>query len=375
MNDMFYMKKALQLAVKGKLTTDPNPNVGCIIVKDGLIVGKGWHKKQGDSHAEIIALKMAGDLAHGSTVYLTLEPCNHYGNTPPCCPQLLISKIKKIVIATIDPNPEVSGKGITFLKKNGILVSYGILEKEAQNINQRFFKRMITGLPWLQLKLGISIDGRIALHNGDSKWITSHESRKDVHNFRSQNQAILSTSISIIRDNPSLNIRYINTNPKNNIKKYQQPIRIIIDSKNRIKPNHPTIKINTGDIWLIRLYKDNQKWPNHVKQIVSLESNKQINLLQLFLLLRKKNINSIWIEAGGTLSGALIEQNLIDELILYISPKILGQTAKPMFILQKMFKINQIKQFYFAQVNKLHTDIRIILKKNKTYNISFTQYK
>ncbi|CAL4324558.1 Riboflavin biosynthesis protein RibD [Buchnera aphidicola (Eriosoma grossulariae)] len=367
MNDIFYMKEALKLAEKGKLTTAPNPNVGCIIVKNKKIIGMGWHKKPGDLHAEIIAINMAKENTFGSTAYVTLEPCNHYGKTPPCCQKLLTSGIQRIVIATIDPNPKVSGKGIDFLKKNGIIINYGIMEKEAKEINKNFFKRMKTGLPWTQLKLGVSLDGRIALNNGESKWITSHTSRKDVHKFRSQNQVILSSSKTIINDNPLLNVRYKNINENKEMEIINQPIRIIIDSKNKIQPNHPTIKMSKNKIWLIRIKKDNQQWPNHVKQIISCQIKKKIDLLKLLLLIGKNEINSVWIEAGSSLSGSLIEKNLIDELILYMSPKLLGQTAKPMFIFKKFLKINQTTQFLFHKIDQFNTDIRIILRKNKNF--------
>lgn len=364
--DVFYMKKAITLAKLGEYTTSPNPNVGCIIVKNNIIVGEGWHKKTGEEHAETIALKKAGQRAKNATAYITLEPCSHFGHTPPCCVSLIESGVLRVVIATMDPNPKVSGNGIKWLEKKGILVTIGVMSEEAKDINQPFFKRMQTGLPWIQLKLGVSLDGRSALNNGMSKWITSIESRNDVQLFRRKSNAILSSSQTIITDNPLLNVRYIK---KTNViiddyKKIEQPIRIIIDSKNRVTPYHKLIN-DHGEIWLIRLIKDKKKWPKNVKQIIISKYNNKINLLKLFYYLGKNEINLLWIEAGALLSGALIKMNIIDEIIIYMSPKILGNHGKPLFILENYSNFLQVPNFIFKKVINIGPDIRLTLVPKK----------
>ncbi|HXK00516.1 MAG TPA: bifunctional diaminohydroxyphosphoribosylaminopyrimidine deaminase/5-amino-6-(5-phosphoribosylamino)uracil reductase RibD [Buchnera sp. (in: enterobacteria)] len=360
------MKKAIKLAKLGEFTTAPNPNVGCVIVKNNIIIGQGWHKKRGEAHAEIYALSMAKNNAKGATVYVTLEPCSHFGLTSPCYLALIKAGISRVVIATIDPNPKVSGKSIIWLRKAGILVQIGTLSKEAQDLNQGFLKRMKTGLPWIQLKLGISIDGRSALNNGISKWITSTESRKDVQYFRKKSGVILSSSQTILIDNPLLNTRY-NDNKiilsKSN-KENKQPIRVIIDSKNKVQPFHKCIQ-SVGTIWLARLKKDKNIWPKNVKQIIIPEYKNKINLLKLFSFLGNYEINNIWIEAGASLSGSLIKLKIIDELILYIAPKLLGHYAKPLCILENYLDFKKIPTLIFKDITKIGTDLRIILTLNK----------
>lgn len=366
MQDIFYMKKAIQLAKLGEFTTAPNPNVGCIIVKNNIIIGEGWHKKKGEAHAEIHALSMAKNNTKGATAYVTLEPCSHFGLTSPCCRALIKAEIFRVVIAIIDPNPKVSGKGILCLKKAGISVKIGIMSKEAKDLNQGFFKRMQTGLPWIQLKLGISIDGRSALKNGISKWITSSESRKDVQYFRKKSGVILSSSQTILIDNPLLNIRYNDDKTiilKSN-KKNEQPIRVIIDSKNKVQPSHKCIK-SIGKIWLARLKKDKKVWPKNVKQIIIPAYKNKINLINLFTFLGNHEINNIWIEAGASLSGSLIQLKMIDELILYIAPKLLGHHAKPLCILENYLNFKTIPTFTFKDITKIGTDVRLILIPNK----------
>ncbi|CAL4323243.1 Riboflavin biosynthesis protein RibD [Buchnera aphidicola (Symydobius americanus)] len=355
--DIFYMKKAIKLSKKGEYTTDPNPNVGCVIVKKKKIVGIGWHEKYGTNHAEVNAINMAGKLAKNGTAYVSLEPCNHFGKTPPCCQAIVKSGIKRVVISSMDPNPKVSGKGVKFLKKSGILITTGILKKQSEYINRGFLKRMKTGLPWIQLKLAISIDGRTAMKNGESKWITSNHARKDVHKFRSKSSAIISTSNTILTDNPLLTARY---KIKNN-DKIKQPIRIIVDSQNRVKPYHNLIK-QTEKIWLIRLKKDNETWPNHVQQILIPSYKKKINLIKLFYMLGKKEINTIWIESGSIFFSKILNLGIADEIIFYIATKMLGDTGKPSFITNKITNLKNVPNFRLEKIKRIGPDIKIILK-------------
>ncbi|WP_343190224.1 bifunctional diaminohydroxyphosphoribosylaminopyrimidine deaminase/5-amino-6-(5-phosphoribosylamino)uracil reductase RibD [Buchnera aphidicola (Mollitrichosiphum nigrofasciatum)] len=359
MNDKIYMYKAIKLAKKGKFTTKPNPNVGCIIVnKKGKIVGSGWHEKKGSPHAEKIAIKMAKKKTINSTMYITLEPCSHYGQTSPCYKKIISAKINKVVCSMIDPNPLVSGKGLKKLKKAGIEVKLGLLNKISKKINQGFIKRMQTGLPFITFKMGTSIDGRVSLKNGDSKWITSEKSRSNVQKLRAKNDAILSTSNTVIKDNALLNIR-----KKNILKKINtQPIRIIIDSKNKIQPNQKIIKFKSK-IFLIRFKKDKKIWPEHVKQLIIPKINNKINLIHLFKLLGNKNINNLLIESGPKLFSTLLKEKIIDKLILYISPKILGNNSKPLAII-KTINLSKAIKLKFDSIKKIGEDIRIKLDTN-----------
>lgn len=361
MKDVFYMKKAIELAKKGIFTTSPNPNVGCIIVNNNKIVGQGWHQKTGESHAEIIALRNAGEQSQGATMYVTLEPCSHFGKTPPCCKYLVQSGINRVVIAIKDPNPINSGKGIQWLYDAGIKVRTNVLAKESKIINRGFFKRMKTGYPFVQLKLASSIDGRTATENGNSKWITSNLSRKDVQKFRAQSNVILSTSATVLNDNPLLTARY--TKKEKITHSFKQPIRVIIDSKNRVKKWHNCI-MAPGKIILVRLKKDNQIWPDNVQQITVEEKSNKINIKKLFLLLGQWETNVVWVESGPTLAGSLLENKIVDELIIYVAPKILGNKSKPLFFLnQSLLDLSSsFIKLNFNNVLKIGSDLRLTLK-------------
>lgn len=369
--DKIYLSRALQLAQQGRFTTTPNPNVGCVIVKDNKIVGEGYHKKAGEDHAEIHALRKAGNFAIGATVYVTLEPCSHYGRTPPCTTALIKSGIKKIVIAMLDPNPDFTGRGVYLLKKAGINVRHSIMSLAAESINKGFLKRIRTGLPWIKLKLASSLDGRTAMSSGESKWITSVQSRQDVQCFRAESDVILSTASTILADNPRLNVRWacfskeIKTiYTKNQIR---QPLRVIIDSSNRILPTHRVVQ-NKGKVLLIRVKKDQLQWPQSVEQLlistIDLNGHNKINLKELMRNLAYREINSIWVEAGPTLSGALLTFGLIDELILYQATKFLGSNAKPLCWLPDIHNLKDIKTFKLLDIRNVGPDVRLILQPN-----------
>lgn len=367
--DEEYLLKALKLARRGRFTTMPNPNVGCVIVKDNHIVGEGYHVRAGEDHAEINALRVAGNLAKGATVYVTLEPCSHYGRTPPCTEALIESGIKRIVIAMLDPNPYVRGKGVVALKKAGIIVHHDFMLKEAESINKGFLKRIRTGLPWVKLKLAASLDGRSAMCSGESKWITSIQSRQDVQCFRAESDVILSTASTVLADNPRLNVRWaclpeeIKYHYSSN--KIRQPWRVIIDSANRILPTHRCIQ-NEGKIFLARIKKDNLNWPKSVKQLLippnNKYDNKKVNLVELIKVLSYFEINTIWVEAGPTLSGALISIGLVDELILYQSIKFLGADAKPVCFLPNIKRLKDAKHFDLIDIKNVGPDVRLILQ-------------
>lgn len=365
--DKFYMKYAIHLANKGKFTTTPNPNVGCVIVKNNNIVGKGWHECAGKEHAEIHALNMAGKKALGATAYINLEPCSYFGRTPPCCNELMKYGIKRVVIGIKDPNPKVSGNGIKLLKKFGIEVIYGILIKKSKEVNLTYIKRMKTGFPWIQIKLGSSLDGNIAMSNGESKWITSLESRRDSQCLRAQSSAILSTSATILKDNPRLTVRWQELNKKIKKiypeKKLRNPIRIILDSKNLIKPSHNIIH-QPGKNILVRLNKDKIKWPKNTKQLIIPSLNKHINIKVLLETLGKKEINYLLVESGSILSGFLLQNGYFDEIIIYLSGKVLGDKTISLFQLKNISQISECINLSFKKISRIGSDIRLVLIPN-----------
>ncbi|MCV2528490.1 MAG: bifunctional diaminohydroxyphosphoribosylaminopyrimidine deaminase/5-amino-6-(5-phosphoribosylamino)uracil reductase RibD [Candidatus Lightella neohaematopini] len=370
--DKIYLLRAFKLAKLGKFSTFSNPNVGCVIVKNNNIVGEGYHEYYGGHHAEINALNMAGKNAYGSTVYVTLEPCNFYNKTPPCTEALIKNKVFKVIAATLDPNPKVSGMGFNKLKSYGILVEYGYMLDEAEKLNYDFFKRIRTGIPWISLKLASSLDGRTNYAFNKKKWITSIKSRQDVQIFRAKSDVILSTSSTIISDNPKLTVRksllpkYI----KNiySTKYIRNPIRVIIDVNNRINKDFNIIQDNR-ETWLIRSVINNDllKLPK-VKQIILptyIKNNKvYLNLIELLLYLGKNEINKILVEAGSILSSILIKKRLIDEFILYQSPKIIGANANALFNINQKFNSFKIIKFKILDVKKIGVDIRIRLVPN-----------
>lgn len=369
--DKMYLTRALQLAQKGRFTTMPNPNVGCVIVKNQQVVGEGYHVRAGEDHAEIHALRVAGHFSKGATAYITLEPCSHYGRTPPCTTALINAGIKRVVIAMLDPNPCVSGRGLSILKRSGIEVQHNIMLSEAESINRGFLKRVRTGLPWITLKLASSLDGRTAISSGESKWITSVQSRQDVQLFRAESDAILSTASTILIDNPELNVRwsFLPDEVKHVYTDTQirQPLRIIIDSNNRVLPTHKIMQ-SQGKILLVRLKKDTQNWPTFVEQLLlsSINSNgvDYINLIELMKNLADREINNVWVETGATFAGVLVNSGLLDELILYQSMKFLGSDARPLCVLSNIQSFKDIKSFKLLDIKNIGPDLRLTLIPN-----------
>ncbi|MDU2399032.1 MAG: bifunctional diaminohydroxyphosphoribosylaminopyrimidine deaminase/5-amino-6-(5-phosphoribosylamino)uracil reductase RibD, partial [Klebsiella sp.] len=312
MQDEMYMARALKLAARGRFTTHPNPNVGCVIVKDGEIVGEGFHYRAGEPHAEVHALRMAGEKAQGATAYVTLEPCSHHGRTPPCCDALIAAGVSRVVAAMQDPNPQVAGRGLYRLQQAGIDVSHGLMMNEAEALNKGFLKRMRTGFPWVQLKLGASLDGRTAMASGESQWITSPQARRDVQRLRAHVRwQELSADTQALY--PEENLR--------------QPLRVVIDSQNRVTPEHRIVQ-QAGETLFARLRADERQWPESVRTLLVPEHNGHLDLVLLMMLLGKQQVNSVWVEAGATLAGALLQAGLVDELIVYIAPKLLGNAAR-----------------------------------------------
>ncbi|WP_044896555.1 bifunctional diaminohydroxyphosphoribosylaminopyrimidine deaminase/5-amino-6-(5-phosphoribosylamino)uracil reductase RibD [Bacillus alveayuensis] len=322
----FYMQLALQNARAMKGQTDPNPLVGAVIVNDHRIVGIGAHLKAGEPHAEIHALRMAGEKAKDSTVYVTLEPCSHYGRTGPCALALVEAKVKKVVIATLDPNPIVSGRGVQILKDAGIEVIVGVCEEEAKKMNEVFNKFIVEKIPFVTMKSAITLDGKIATSASDSKWITSEQSRYDVHQLRSENQAILVGVNTVLKDNPELTARIPNG---------RNPIRIIMDSTLKIPLDAKVVTDQQADTWIFtsQCFDPEKKRlleEQGVKVFVTNGANK-VNPIDVVRTLGEKSISSLFIEGGGEINASFIEHKLVDKVVLYIAPKLVGGRTAPSF--------------------------------------------
>lgn len=371
-HDEQFMARALELARRGRFTTAPNPNVGCVIVRDDRIVGEGYHQRAGEPHAEVHALRMAGEAARGATAYVTLEPCSHYGRTPPCANALMAAGVKRVVVAMQDPNPQVAGRGMYLLKDAGVEVEHGLMMHEAEALNPGFLKRMRTGFPYVQLKLAASLDGRTAMASGESQWITSAPARQDVQVFRAQAGAILSTAATVLADDPALTVRWPSL-PENVRAHYpqerlRQPVRVIIDSHNRVTPDR-RVAAQDGQTWLARLQPDEGVWPAGVEQLAlppAPGENAGVDLVALMMTLARRQINSVWVEAGASLAGALLNAGVVDELILYLAPKLLGADARGLCYLPGLSLLAQAPLFDFADVRQVGPDLRLRLTPRAT---------
>jgi len=326
-NHEFYMELALNNARAMKGQTDPNPLVGSIIVNDNRIVGVGAHMKAGEPHAEIHAIQMAGEKAAGGTIYVTLEPCSHHGRTGPCANAIVEAGIKKVVIATLDPNPIVSGNGVKILEQAGIEVIIGVHEETSRKMNEVFNKYIVENKPFVTLKAGITLDGKIATHSFDSKWITSEEARLDVHHLRNEHMAILVGVNTVIADNPELTTRIPNG---------RNPIRVILDSTLKIPLDRKVISDKLADTWVFTSsnYDIEKKsiLTNKGISVFHTTGSKQVNPSEVVQILGEKGVSSLLIEGGGTINAAFLENKLIDKAVIYIAPKFVGGKQAPTFL-------------------------------------------
>lgn len=329
-----HMYRCIELAKNGIHTCKPNPRVGCVIVKDEKIIGEGWHKKTGGDHAEIMALKNCEVNPEGSVVFISLEPCTHKGRTAPCIEALIDAKVSKVIFSSLDPNPKVSGKSIDILSAAGIEVSHGLLEEESSELNIGFFQRMKSNRPFIRSKIGSSLDGKIALSNGESKWITSAESREDVQNLRARSCAMMTSNQTVLLDDPSLNVRI------NNFSDDDQPLRVVIDSTMQCTGNEKIFQL-PGETMI------------HSKRVDE----------ALFEHLASIEINNVLVEAGPRMNGALLELNLIDELIIYMAPCILGPDAIDMFDSPVIKKLSDRYSFAIKDLTSIGPDMKITLRK------------
>lgn len=365
--DRQYMARAIQLARRGRYTTQPNPRVGCVLVREGDIVGEGFHFRAGEGHAEVNALAAAGDKARGATAYVTLEPCSHYGRTPPCAEGLIKAGVARVVSAMVDPNPQVAGRGIKMLQQAGIDADFGLLEAEAKGLNPGFMKRMETGLPLVRVKMATSLDGRTAMASGESKWITGSAARSDVQKLRAQSSAILTGVESILHDDSALTVReeQLGLGNAEEIVK-QQPLRVVLDSKLRM-PLDASILKQPGRTLVVTCSSEVSAIAALEKagaEVLQMEANinGRVDLLSLLRWLGKEEqCNELLVETGATLAGAFLQQRLVDEIRLYMAMKLMGSDARPAFALPltKMSEQIELKQ---VDMRMLGSDLRMVLE-------------
>ncbi len=351
--DYDHMARALRLAEMGLYTTTPNPRVGCVIVNQSVIVGTGWHRRAGEAHAEVLALGQAGPSARDATVYVTLEPCSHFGRTPPCADALIAAGVSRVVAAMQDPNPAVAGAGLARLAAAGIETSCGLLEDQARLLNIGFVQRMTQGRPWLRIKTASSLDGKIALADGESKWITSAAARRDVHRLRARSCAILTGLGTVLADNPQLNVRDVDT-PR-------QPLKIVVDSHLRTPANARILH----DKGVVIAYT--QADAERVQQLTAAGAelvaiaalDGQVDLSALMTLLARRGINEILTEAGPRLNTALISAGLVDEWIMYVAPTLLGDASRGLLALPAPAALSERRHLAIAELRQIGSDLRI----------------
>jgi len=354
--DTFYMARAIQLARRGRYTTDPNPRVGCVLVRNDVVIGEGWHVKAGLGHAEVEALINVQD-AQGATAYVTLEPCSHHGKTPPCCDMLIKAGVSRVVAAMQDPNPLVSGRGLEKLKLAGIEVTCGVLQEDAILLNRGFIKRMTENRPFVRSKLAMSLDGRTAMASGESQWITSAEARADVHRLRAESSAVLTGINTVLADDPALNARVAWD--------VVQPVRVILDSELNMPLTARMAKL-PGRSLILTCSQDDHK--QQVLQEAGFEvyelagKNARLDLQAVMNFLARQQINEVLVEAGSVLNGALLAEGLVDEWVIYMAPCILGDQGRGLFHLPGVMAMVDKKMLKLLDVRQVGGDLRLTLE-------------
>ncbi len=357
-DDHQFMARALHLAEQGLYSTMPNPRVGCMIVKDNKIVGEGAHLKAGEPHAEVFAIRQAGAQAKGATAYVTLEPCSHTGRTPPCSQALVSAGVAKVIVAMQDPNPQVSGSGLAHLQSHNIEVAAGLMERQAQELNPGFISRMSRNMPFVRSKIAASLDGKTALKNGESKWITGEAARLDVQYWRARSCAILTGAGTVLADNPRMNVRELSID--------RQPLKVIVDSQ--LKTPVDANILHGGNV-LIAFASDRQ---GKAKQLLEAgaellcipDKEGKVCLRTLLSHLASQQINEVQCEGGEGLNGALMAQSLIDELLIYYAPKLMGGAAKDMFAMPEFTSMSQAIALDILDMRQIGADIRLRAKVN-----------
>lgn len=361
--DSGYMQRALSLAQRGLYTTDPNPRVGSVIVKDGKVVAEGWHQRAGEPHAERLALAMAGDAARGATCYVTLEPCSHTGRTGPCADALIAAGIARVVVAMEDPNPLVAGQGLAKLRAAGIQVDSPLMEAEAQLLNPGFIKRMQTGLPFVRIKLAMSLDGRTAMASGESKWITGSKARQQVQRLRARSSAVITGIGTVLADDPSMNVRAEDWPTKDypglDVAAARQPLRVVLDRQWRLPLDANIIK-QSGALLVVGQGPSTRATALQQQgvEVLSLPGvDATTDLQQLLKLLAERGCNEVLVEAGATLAGAFVQANLFDELVVFMAPTLLGSSARPLLALPGIDVMAQQQRLQLLDVERVGDDL------------------
>jgi diaminohydroxyphosphoribosylaminopyrimidine deaminase/5-amino-6-(5-phosphoribosylamino)uracil reductase len=364
--DRTAMRRALELAARGLATTHPNPRVGCVLARNGRIIAEGWHVRAGEAHAEVVALAAAGSqAAAGATVYVTLEPCDHQGRTPPCVDALLAARVARVVYAVADPNPLVDGRGAARLATAGVKVEAGLLAEEAAALNVGFLKRMRTGRPWVRVKLAMSLDGRTALASGASRWVSGEAARADVQLWRARSAAILTGVGTVLADDPRLDVRLADS-PEG----APQPLRVVLDSTLRTPPDARLFTV-AGEVLIVTaLDPGDPRWEPRCAALAARgarietlpAADSRVPLPAVLERLGELEINELQVEAGPTLDGELLRQGLCDELLLYVAPKLLGPAARPLLTVPEPASLDAALGFAIAEVTLVGDDLRLRLR-------------
>ena len=355
--DHVFMASALRLAERGTWTTKPNPMVGCVIVQDGTVVGEGWHQRAGGPHAEVHALEAAGERARGATAYVTLEPCAHTGRTGPCADALAAAGVGRVVAAMRDPFPQVSGQGFERLRGAGIAVEYGLMETQARRLNRGYLSRIERGRPWVRVKLATSLDGRTALASGESKWISGEASRRDVQHWRARSGAILTGAGTVLVDDPQLTVRLEDGDGE-----FVPPLRVVLD------PGLATVargRVREGDAPTLYVHAPDAKPPRGLSaQVVAVPVRAgRFELAEVLRLLAERHqVNEVQVESGATLAGALLAEGLVDEVLLYMAPVLLGAQARPLFSGLDVNSMAERLHLSLVEARQLGVDTRLLLQ-------------
>lgn len=367
--DTQYMARALQLAEQGLYTTDPNPRVGCVLVRDGEIVGEGFHARAGEPHAERHALAAAGDRARGATAYVTLEPCSHTGRTGPCADALVAAGVARVIAAMEDPNPQVAGNGMARLAAAGIDTATGLLETEARALNPGFISRMTRQRPYIRIKIAASVDGRTAMASGESQWITGPAAREDVQRLRARSSAVITGVGTVLADRPSYTVRpdqweRADYHRQTDSQWVRQPLRVILDRTLQTPPDVPVVSA-PGHCLLVA----GEQHPGRQNALESAgaevmllpASGSGIDLQQLLIELNRRECNEVLVECGATLAGAFVREGLFDELIVYMAPALLGSSARPLLGLPQLASMSEKVSLKWQDVRQVGDDLRLTL--------------
>jgi diaminohydroxyphosphoribosylaminopyrimidine deaminase/5-amino-6-(5-phosphoribosylamino)uracil reductase len=348
------MARALQLAARASATTHPNPRVGCVIVQDERIVGSGWHQRAGEPHAEVHAFRVAGDRARGATMFVTLEPCSHHGRTPPCADAVIAAGVSEVWVAMLDPNPLVAGRGVERLRAAGIQVHVGLMEAQARELNRGYIARMVRERPWVTLKLAASLDGRTAMASGESQWITGAAARADVHRRRAEAGAVLTGIGTVLADDPSLTAR-------EPVAAERQPDRIVVDTNARAPQNAKVWAEGARRFWLTGAVP--ARVPTGVSALpIVVGQAGRLDLAAALTALAQHEVNEVFVEAGPDLAGALLQAGLVDELLAYVAPSLLGHDARPLAALPGLERLSQKLEFEWRDVRRVGSDLRLLLR-------------